>query len=123
MYVDVGKIEALQEAGWTPEKIAEEVHMDLAVIEKAVSDKKTARNKKETPMPEQEEKAETAETEKETLTVVLTYGQMQELNEKAAAAGAREALKTLEQERKKNTARGLTGGYGILSCFCGITIC
>ena len=102
MYVDVGKAEALQEAGWKPEKIAEEMHIDLAVMEKAVSAKKTARKKKETPMPEQEEKAE---TERESLTVVLTYGQMQELNEKAAAAGAKEALKTLEQERKKERSQ------------------
>ena len=32
MYVDVGKAEALQEAGWKPEKIAEEMHIDLAVM-------------------------------------------------------------------------------------------
>lgn len=102
MYVDVGKAEALQGAGWTPEKIAEEMHMEPAVIEKAVSDKKTARKKKEMTMPEQGEKAE---REKEALTVVLTYGQMQELNEKAAAVGAREALKALEQERRKERSQ------------------
>jgi len=76
--------------------------MEPAVIEKAVSDKKTARKKKEMTMPEQGEKAE---REKEALTVVLTYGQMQELNEKAAAVGAREALKALEQERRKERSQ------------------
>lgn len=101
MYVDVGKVKALQDAGWEMEKIAGEMHMELSDIKKAAAAQKDATGKKKMPVTGQGD----AGTEKETLTVVLTYGQMRELNEAAAAVGAREALRALELERKKERSR------------------
>ena len=90
MHVDVGKVKALQDAGWDLEEIVSEMHMELSDIEKAAATQKDTAGKKKMPSAGQED----AGTEKETLTVVLTYGQLRELNEAAAAVGARESFGT-----------------------------
>lgn len=93
--VDVGKIKALREAGWSTEKIAEEMHMDPDAVEKEIADY-TERKKKQAEKQDSrpEDKAEEA-------SLSITQGQLKEIYERAAAIGAKEALKTFEQERKK----------------------
>lgn len=45
---------------------------------------------------------------REKVLVTLTPVQLKDIYEKAAAIGAKEALKAFEQERKKNTTAGVT---------------
>lgn len=96
---DIGKIMALKDAGWRNEKIAGEMHMEPDTVEEIIS---KYIERKEC-APKEIEKVEPAENEQ--LSIILTYGQLQELSEKAAAVGAREALKTFEKERKKEFSK------------------
>ena len=96
---DIGKIMALKDAGWRNEKIAGEMHMEPDAVEEIIS-KYTERKEC---APKEIEEVEPAENEQ--LSIILTYGQLQELSEKAAAVGAREALKTFEKERKKEFSK------------------
>ena len=90
--VDIEKIIALKKAGWRTERIAAEMHMDPDSVKKAIAEyeereKKTA-----------EKHAGKAE---ERTFISITPEQLKDIYERAAAIGAREALKTFEQERKK----------------------
>ncbi len=92
--IDTGKVKALHAAGWGAERIAVEMGVSpetveeiLARIETALEESKPECGRKE--RPEQEK------------LVILTAGELQKIYEKSAAIGAREALRTFEQERKK----------------------
>lgn len=91
--VDIEKIIALQKAGWRTERIAAEMHMDPDAVENAIVDYKE-REKKNADI-KQEDKTE------EVSVISLTTEQLKEICDRAAAIGAKEALKTFEQERKK----------------------
>lgn len=88
--VDTNKIIALQKAGWKTERIAAEMHMDSDAVCKAVADCK-----------EREGNRVGTKQEEEISALSLTTKQLKEICDRAAAIGAREALKTFEQERKK----------------------
>lgn len=95
--VDVNKIMALNDAGWNTQRIAGEMHIESETVEEIISEYKEKREK----VLLKKEKEE----EKEQLSVILTYGQLKELSEKAAVIGAREALKTFEKARKKEASQ------------------
>lgn len=94
---DINKIAALKKAGWGTERIAAEMHMEPDAVEKAVSDHMASKKKKA--LEKAGERPE--EKQKEVSVISITSEQLKEIYEKAAAIGAREALKTFEQERKK----------------------
>jgi hypothetical protein len=97
---DMGKIMALKDAGWGNEKIADEMHMEPDAVKEMISkyvEKRVCEAK------DKGEEVENSETEQ--LSIILSYGQLQELNEKAAAVGAKEALKIYEKERKKEFSK------------------
>lgn len=89
---DVKKIMALRKAGWKTDKIAADMHMEQDVIERTITDYLEMENKK----ADLDQK-----TAKEVSFVSITSDQLKEIYEKAAAIGAKEALKAFEQERKK----------------------
>lgn len=97
---DMGKVMALKDAGWGNEKIADEMHMEpdavKEIISKYVEKRGCEAKEKETTLNN---------SEKEQLSIILSYEQLQELNEKAATAGAREALKIYEKEKKKDFSK------------------
>lgn len=94
--VDVEKIMALRKAGWRTERIAAEMHMEPDEVDKAISGQKP--EKKEA---ERKKDRNADEKEKDETLFLVTSEQMKEIYEKAAAIGAKEALKIFEQERKK----------------------
>lgn len=88
--IDAGKVSALRKAGWSDEAIAEEMGIEADKVDEI------AKN--------QEEKGKTDAKEPEPRQprlVVLTDEELKGIYEKAAAIGAREAMKKFEQERKK----------------------
>lgn len=93
---DVEKMFALKKAGWNTQRIAKEMHMEQDAVDKAMSDymvnEENAKLRKEKDDNENKKKEETTS---------LLPGQLKEICERAAAIGAREALKIFEQERKK----------------------
>lgn len=91
--IDAGKVAALRSAGWRTERIAAEMGITPEAVEEAL------RAHAEKPVREQKRKAE--EEAKPEKIVCLSATELREIYEKAAAIGAREALKTFEQERKK----------------------
>lgn len=95
--VDAEKIMALKKAGWTEKMIAADMHMEPDSVKNVISEYAEKEKKK----PEFRAKKETEEKKKEVSIIALTYEQLNEIYEKAAAIGAKEALKTFEQERKK----------------------
>lgn len=94
--IDVGKILALHLAGWDIERIADEMGATPEAVGEALrnhakkGDQKQEQTKKENMQPEK--------------TVILTAEELRGIYEKAAVIGAKEALKTFEQERKKEYA-------------------
>lgn len=91
--VDTQKVAALYSAGWGSEKIAAEMGITVEKVEEIL------RNHKEKPSKEQENiKKGEAQQEK---VMSLTSAELREIYERAAAIGAKEALKTFDQERKK----------------------
>ncbi len=90
--VDVEKIIALRKSGWRTEKIALEMHMDPEDVEKKMSEYISAKKSVEKNIEEKQKVAEL---------IPVTSEQLQVICEKAAAIGAKEALKTFEQERKR----------------------
>lgn len=93
MKKDIKKIMALRKAGWKTERIAAEVHMELDAVNKIISE--YVETEKNEIKPEQE-------TEGKGITLIsITPEQMKDIYEKAAAIGAKEALKVFGQERKK----------------------
>lgn len=95
--VDVDKIIALTKAGWRNERVAEEMGMEPDVVDKVISDYM----EKEEKQPGKKQDGKADEKMREPTIITLTTNQLQDIYEKAATIGAKEALKTLEQERKK----------------------
>lgn len=91
--IDAEKVAALRSAGWKTERIAAEMGIMSEVVEK------TLRIHTENPAQKQKYKAE--EEPKSEKVVCLSAIELSEIYKKAAAIGAREALKIFEQERKK----------------------
>ena len=91
--VDIDKVMALRKAGWGNQKIAAEMHMELDAVDTAIAEYEE--REKKGAMMDQESR------EKETSLISLPPEQLKEICERAAAIGAKEALKTFEQERKK----------------------
>lgn len=92
---DVGKIMALKDAGWEMEKIAAEMHMNLEQVDEEIRKYLKTMKKKD------EIKEKLDERQSRMLLVSLTFEQLKDIYEQAATIGAKEALKTFEQERKK----------------------
>ena len=93
MEKDIKKIMALKKAGWKTERIAAEVHMELDAVDKIISGYvETEKN---------EIKSEQGTEGKGITLISITPKQMKDIYEKAAAIGAKEALKVFGQERKK----------------------
>ncbi len=97
--VDVEKIIALRRAGWNTQEIAAEMHMETDAVDKVIAEY-VEREKKKT-----EAKSRGGSGEKEVSYISITRTQLNEIYERAATIGAREALKTFEQERKKEHSR------------------
>jgi len=93
--VDIGKITALKKAGWKTEDIAIEMHIEPDAVDKIVS-KYMETNKKDT-----KNERRTDGQNSEISTIPLSSEQLKEICEKAAAVGAKEALKTFEAKREK----------------------
>ena len=94
MKVDVEKVMALEKAGWKTEKIASEMHMDQTDVDKAISEyieKKKA----------EEDSKVLLEKKGKEVVIAITSDKLEEIWKEAAAIGAKEALKTFEQERKR----------------------
>lgn len=102
-------------AGWRSEKIAVEMRITVEKVEEIL------RNHKEKPTKERE-CVKKGETQLEKV-MSLTATELREIYERAAAIGAKEAIKIFEQERKRSTARGQISGFAILNSSCGITTC
>lgn len=94
---DVKKIMALRKAGWTTDKIAVDMHLEKGIVDKAIADYQEEKSKKSG--TDQEDKPQ--EPVKEVSFISITSDQLKDIYEKAAAIGAKEALKAFEQERKK----------------------
>ena len=93
MEKDIKKIMALKKAGWKTERIAAEVHMEVDAVDKIISEYvETKKNKI---------KSEQGTEGKGITLISITPEQMKNIYEKAAAIGAKEALKVFGQERKK----------------------
>lgn len=91
--VDTQKVAALYSAGWASKKIAAEMGITVEKVEEIL------RNHKEKPSKEQEYiKQGEAQQQK---VMSLTSAELREIYERAAAIGAKEALKTFDQERRK----------------------
>lgn len=95
--IDAGKVAALHSAGWRTERIAAEMGITPESVEEVL------RNHVEKPVREQERKA--GKEPKPEKIVCLSDAELREIYDKAATIGAREALKTFEQERKKEYSR------------------
>lgn len=88
--IDIGKVAALHSAGWKNDKIAADMGITPDAVEEALryhAEKPVRKQESEKPQPEK--------------IIILTSEELHEIYEKAAEIGAREAIKTFEQERKK----------------------
>ncbi len=91
--IDIKKVAALHSAGWRSERIAAEMGIMVEKVEEIL------RNYEEKPL-KGSEKTKEGHSQQESL-LILTPTELREIYKEAAAIGAREALKTFEQERKK----------------------
>ncbi|WP_277934744.1 hypothetical protein [Parablautia intestinalis] len=91
--IDIDKIVALHSANWRVEQIAEEMGILPEAVKKALCNYAEKLDQKQKCTNELESQPEKI--------VCLKHSELCEIYEKAAAIGAREALKTFEQERKK----------------------
>lgn len=96
--IDIGKVGALHLAGWRSEKIAAEMRITVEAVEEAL------RRQEEKSVQEEQECVKEEEMKPEKI-MLLTDTELREIYEKAAAIGAKEALKTFEQERKREYSR------------------
>lgn len=94
--VDIEKIMALKKTGWKTDRIASDMHLESDTVDKVIAEYET--RKKETAVAKQEA---SEEKEKEVTFIPITPEQLKNIYERAATIGAKEALKTFEQERKK----------------------
>lgn len=91
--IDVGKVAALRAAGWRNERIATEMGIMPEAVEEVLRKHAEKSTQEQTHKAEEELKLEKI--------LSLSAAELREIYEKAAAIGAREALKAFEQERKK----------------------
>lgn len=91
--VDIEKIMALRKAGWKTERIAVDMHMNPDAVDKVIAEYK---NK-----AEEKQKGLSDEKVKEVTLISVTPEQLKEVCDRAAAIGAKEAMRTFEQERRK----------------------
>lgn len=98
--VDIDKIIALSKAGWRNERIAKEMGMKPDAVDRAISDYMENGQKQNNSKPQIGEDI-VFETPEPNPVIALTQEQLTKIYEKAAVIGAKEALKTFEQERKK----------------------
>lgn len=94
--VDTGKVMALRKAGWNTEEIALEMHIEPGVVDEITTNR--YRKKKMAGDDSSQKKTNM------TTMVSISAEQLKEIYEQAATIGAKEALKTFEQERKKEYA-------------------
>lgn len=99
--VDIGKIMALEKAGWGIGKIAAEMHIGQDEVEREIS--KHVKNEKENPMDLLP--AGNGEDRMGMPVVVLPLDKLEEIWKGSAAIGAKEALKAFKQEREKEYRR------------------
>lgn len=95
--VDIDKIIALRKAGWRTERIAADMHMEPDAVKKAIAEYEEREKKKAA----EKHKGKPEEKTKERILISITPEQLKDIYERAATIGAKEALKTFEQERKK----------------------
>lgn len=90
---DVKKILALKKAGWRTERIAAEMKIEPSAVDKAIHDSVNERGKGTEKKPEsKEQKSVMISLDREELTAIA---------KEAAEIGARTALETMEEEKKK----------------------
>lgn len=90
--IDTGKVSSLHEAGWSDEAIAEEMGIEPGQVGGIV---------KYQNMKQAEHKEQERQNKEQSRLVVLSDEELQDIYERAAEVGAREAMKRFEQERKK----------------------
>ncbi len=90
--IDTGKVSSLRAAGWSDKAIAKETGIELGQVGEIVE----YQNAKQ-----EEDKGQEKQNKEQPRLVVLSDEKLQDIYERAAAVGAREAMKRLEQERKK----------------------
>ena len=95
--IEIKKIMALREAGWGTERIAHEMHMDPVDVDKTIA----AHGVREGEDIAEKYSGEVDEETKGLPLITITPEQLKSIYERAAEIGAKEALKTFEQERKK----------------------
>lgn len=95
--VDVKKIVTLRKAGWKTGQIATEMGIEQIQVEEIIAGYAEKKEKRQA----QRQEVEANGKAKGSFIVALTQEQIKEIYEKAAAIGAKEALKAFEQERKK----------------------
>ena len=90
--IDVGKVKALHDAGWENWEVANEVGISSDTVEEALAYIKLnpEPDKEETPRP---------------VLIVLSEDEIKKICERAASIGAKEAMKKLDSERKKEITR------------------
>ena len=95
--IDEGKVAALRSAGWRTDRIATEIGITPETVEEILCN--------HTPELSREQEHKVENESKSGKIVCLSTTELYEIYEKAAAIGAREAIKTFEQERKKEYSR------------------
>lgn len=96
--IDIGKVGALHLAGWRSEEVAAEMRITVEEVEEVL------RHQEEKLVQEGQECVKAEELKPEKI-MLLTDTELREIYEKAAAIGAKAALKTFEQERKREYSR------------------
>lgn len=94
--IDFGKVTALLEAGWNIEQVAGEMGIKTDGLKEALSRHYKSKEKEELQKKEQEET--------DAVPVCITTGQLRTIYEKAAAIGAKEAVKVFRQKQKEEYA-------------------
>lgn len=94
--IDFGKVTALLEAGWNIEQVADEMGIKTDGLKEALSRHYKSKEKEELQKKEQEET--------DAVPVCITTGQLRTICEKAAAIGAKEAVKVFRQKQKEEYA-------------------
>jgi len=96
--IDFGKVTALLEAGWNIEQVADEMGIKTDGLKEALS-RHYKSKEKETKELQKKEQEET-----DAVFVCITTGQLRTIYEKAAAIGAKEAVKVFRQKQKEEYA-------------------
>lgn len=94
--IDFGEVTALLEAGWNIEQVADEMGIKTDGLKEALSRHYKSKEKEELQKKKQEET--------DAVPVCITTGQLRAIYEKAAAIGAKEAVKVFRQKQKEEYA-------------------